>query len=125
MLGIRLCSLQNRAQSSLPYCESWSEWTITGCRGRQGAPLDGDLGDIAVWKLKHDLVNHGYDESDPNIIEFVDLQAAICASLALEFAILTFLDDVPVPATPWGLQKKLLAAVDRAKAGTGGSDGKA
>jgi phage terminase Nu1 subunit (DNA packaging protein) len=43
------------------------------------------------------------------------LKVAVCMALGLEDAILTFLDEVPVPQTPWALQRKLLDAVDRLK----------
>ena len=33
MLGSRLWALQNRNQSSLPYCDPWSECTSTGVVG--------------------------------------------------------------------------------------------
>jgi hypothetical protein len=33
ILGSSLCALQKRTQSSLPYCDPWSECTMTGCFG--------------------------------------------------------------------------------------------
>ena len=48
--------------------------------------------------------------AEPGIIK-----AALCSSLMLEAAILRFLDEVPVPDTPWQLQRKLLDALDAAR----------
>jgi len=33
MLGCRQCARQKRCQSSLPYCEPWTECPVTGCVG--------------------------------------------------------------------------------------------
>ena len=48
--------------------------------------------------------------AEPGIVKV----AIICA-LMIEAAILRFLDEVPIPATPWQLQRSLLAAMDAAR----------